>query len=80
MADLALYFVASNAIGLLILAVQGAIDEEALFPAFAAVAAGLAGGQLGGHRDRPAPARGRASAGSRSAIVFVAGAVTALAA
>ena len=34
MADLALYFVASTAIGLVILAVQGAIEEDALYPAF----------------------------------------------
>ena len=34
LADLALYFVASNAIGLLVLAAVGAFDTEALFPAF----------------------------------------------
>ncbi len=34
LADLALYFVASNAIGLLVLAAVGAFDSEALFPAF----------------------------------------------
>jgi uncharacterized membrane protein YfcA len=34
LANLALYFVASNAIGLLILVVHGGIVEEALFPAF----------------------------------------------
>ena len=58
-ADLALYFVAANAIGLLFLTLQGAIDEEALFPTASAVAAGLAGGQLGGHRARAAAAGGR---------------------
>jgi hypothetical protein len=34
LADLALYFVASNAIGLVILAAVGAFDTDALFPAF----------------------------------------------
>lgn len=34
LADLALYFVVSNAIGLLILAAVGAFDTDALFPAF----------------------------------------------
>jgi uncharacterized membrane protein YfcA len=34
MADLALYFVASTAVGLLILLAEGALSEDALFPAF----------------------------------------------
>src|SRR5215210_2344203 len=34
LADLAMYFVSANAIGLIVLAVQGAISEEALTSAF----------------------------------------------
>jgi uncharacterized membrane protein YfcA len=79
LADLALYFVASTAIGLLFLAVQGAIDEEALYPAFLLWLPGsLAGNWVGtivGPR-LPEIAFRRATL----AIVFVAGAVTAAAA
>ena len=78
-ADLALYFVAANSIGLLFLAAQGAIDEEALFPAALLWLPGsLAGNWLGtslGPRI-PEVAFRRLTLG----IVFVAGAVTALAA
>ena len=34
LADLALYFVVSNAVGLLILLAEGALDADAFFPAF----------------------------------------------
>ncbi len=78
-ADLALYFVAANAIGLLILAVQGAIDEEALFPAAllwlpGSLAGNWAGTAIGPRLPEVAFRR------LTLAIVFVAGAVTALAA
>jgi uncharacterized membrane protein YfcA len=79
LADLALYFVASNAIGLLFLAAHGAIDGDALFPAFLLWLPGsLAGNWAGttvGPRLPEAVFR-RATL----AIVFLAGAVTALAA
>jgi uncharacterized membrane protein YfcA len=78
-ADLALYFVAANAIGLLFLAVQGAIDEEALFPtALLWLPGSLAGNWLGTSLGPRLPelAFRRLTLG----IVFVAGAVTAFAA
>jgi uncharacterized membrane protein YfcA len=77
LADLALYFVASNAIGLLVLLATGALDEDVWFPAFVLwLPASLAGNWVGtaiGPR-LPEVAFRRATL----AIVFVAGAVTAL--
>jgi uncharacterized protein len=77
LADLALYFVASNAIGLLILLAEGALDEEALWPAFVLwLPASLAGNWLGTSVGPRLP-----EAAFRKltlAIVFVAGGVTAL--
>jgi uncharacterized membrane protein YfcA len=78
-ADLALYFVAANAIGLLTLLAQGAIDEEALYPAAllwlpGSLAGNWAGTSIGPHLPEVAFRR------LVLAIVFVAGAVTAIAA
>ena len=79
LADLALYFVASNAIGLLALHAHGAIASDALFPAFVLWLPGsLLGNWLGttiGPRLPEAAFRH-----ITLALVFVAGAVTALAA
>ena len=76
LADLALYFVASNAIGLLFLTFEGALDHDAL-PAFLLWLPGsLAGNWLGttvGPRLPEAAFRRLTLA-----LVFVAGAVTAL--
>jgi uncharacterized protein len=77
LADLALYFVASNAIGLAILLAEGAVESDALFPAFllwlpASLAANWAGTTIG---PRLPDADFRRVT---LAIVFVAGAVTAL--
>jgi uncharacterized membrane protein YfcA len=48
MADLAIYFVAAAAVGLTILALRDAVDEDALFPAFVAWLPGsLIGNWLG---------------------------------
>jgi uncharacterized membrane protein YfcA len=77
LADLALYFVASNAIGLGILLTQGGLDTDALFPAFllwlpGSLVANWAGTVIGPRLPE---------AGFRRltlAIVFVAGVVTAL--
>ena len=78
-ADLALYFVAANAIGLLFLALHGAIDEEALVPAAllwlpGSLAGNWAGTSIGPRLPEVAFRR------LTLAIVFVAGAVTAVAA
>ena len=78
-ADLALYFVAANAIGLLILVVLGGIDEEALVPAAllwlpGSLVGNWAGTALGPRL--PEVAFRHLVLG----IVFVAGAVTAVAA
>ena len=77
LADLALYFVVSNAIGLAVLLAQGALDSDALFPAFVLWLPGsLVGNWVGtviGPR-LPEIAFRRLTL----AIVFVAGAVTAL--
>ena len=77
LADLALYFVASNAIGLAILAAQGALATDALFPAFllwlpGSLAANWAGTVVGPHLPEAVFRR------VTLAIVFVAGTVTAL--
>lgn len=77
LADLALYFVASNAIGLAVLFAEGALDSEALFPAFVlwlpgSLAGNWAGTVIGPRLPEIAFRR------LTLAIVFVAGAVTAL--
>jgi uncharacterized membrane protein YfcA len=77
LADLALYFVASNAIGLAVLLVQGALDSDALFPAFVlwlpgSLVGNWAGTVIGPRLPEIAFRR------LTLAIVFVAGAVTAL--
>jgi uncharacterized protein len=77
LADLALYFVASNAIGLAILLTQGALDGEALFPAFMLWLPGSLAGNWAGTVIGPR----LPEAGFRRltlAVVFAAGAVTAL--
>jgi uncharacterized protein len=79
LADLALYFVASNAIGLLILLGHGAIVSQALFPAFALWLPGSLVGNWAGTTVGP---RLPEAAFRRLtlALVFLAGALTALAA
>ncbi len=77
LADLALYFVASNAIGLAILLAEGALESEALFPAFllwlpGSLVGNWAGTVIGPRLPEAAFRR------LTLAIVFVAGAVTAL--
>src|ERR671917_2532594 len=77
LADLALYFVASNAIGLAVLLAQGALDTDALFPAFllwlpGSLAGNWAGTVVGPRLPEAAFRR------LTLAIVFLAGAVTAL--
>jgi uncharacterized membrane protein YfcA len=77
LADLALYFVVSNAIGLLILLIQGAFDRDALWPEFvvwlpASLAGNWAGTSIGPRLPEAAFRR------LTLAIVFVAGGVTAL--
>jgi uncharacterized protein len=76
-ADLALYFVAANAVGLLILAVQGAIDEEALVPAALVWLPGSLAGNLAGTAIGPRLPE-VAFRHLVLAVVFVAGAVTAV--
>lgn len=77
MADLALYFVASTAIGLVILTIQGAIEEDALYPAFALW---LPGSLLGNWAGTAVGPRLPELAFRRItlAIVFLAGAMTAV--
>ena len=77
LADLALYFVASNAIGLAILFAEGALESEALFPAFllwlpGSLVGNWAGTVIGPRLPEAAFRR------LTLAIVFIAGAVTAL--
>jgi uncharacterized protein len=77
LADLALYFVASNAIGLAILLADGALDTDALFPAFllwlpASLAANWVGTAIGPRLPEADFRR------VTLAVVFVAGAVTAI--
>ena len=77
LADLALYFVASNAIGLAILFSHGALDGDALFPAFMLWLPGSLAGNWAGTVIGPR----LPEAGFRRltlAVVFAAGAVTAL--
>jgi uncharacterized protein len=79
LADLALYFVAANAIGLLTLLAHGAIAGDALFPAFVLWLPGSAVGNWAGTTIGPRLPE-VAFRRLTLAIVFVAGAVTALAA
>ncbi len=77
LADLALYFVASNAIGLAVLLVQGGLETDALYPAFwlwlpGSLLANWAGTVIGPSLPETAFRR------LTLAIVFAAGAVTAL--
>src|ERR671918_2985392 len=77
LADLALYFVASNAIGLAVLLVQGALDSDALFPAFVlwlpgSLVGNWAGTVIGPRLPEISFRR------LTLAVVFAAGAVTAL--
>jgi uncharacterized protein len=76
-ADLALYFVASAAIGLLILLAEGALAGDALFPAFLLWLPGSLAGNLAGTAVGPRLPE-IAFRQVTLAIVFVAGAVTAL--
>jgi uncharacterized membrane protein YfcA len=77
LADLAMYFVASNGIGLVLLALEGALREDALYPAFLLWLPGsLAGNWLGtvlGPRLPEGTFRRLTLA-----VVFVAGGVTAI--
>ena len=77
LADLAMYFVGANAIGLAILAAKGTIDTDALSPAFLVWLPGsLLGNWLGTTLGPRLP-----EAGFRRltlAVVFIAGGVTAL--
>jgi uncharacterized protein len=77
MADLALYFVASNAIGLAVLLAEGVLDADALFPAFLLWLPGSLAGNWAGTVIGPRLPE-TAFRGLTLAIVFVAGAVTAL--
>ena len=79
MADLALYFVASNGIGLLLLLAEGALESDALAPAFLFWLPGSLLGNWAGTLIGPRlPELGFRRA--TLALVFAAGAVTALAA
>jgi uncharacterized membrane protein YfcA len=77
LADLALYFVVSNAIGLAFLLVEGGLESDALWPAFVLWLPGSLAGNWVGTAVGP----GLPEAAFRRltlAIVFVAGAVTAV--
>jgi uncharacterized membrane protein YfcA len=77
MADLALYFVASNGIGLLVLLAEGALEPDALSPAFLVWLPGSLLGNWAGTMVGPRlPEAGFRRA--TLAIVLAAGAVTAL--
>lgn len=76
-ADLALYFVVSNAIGLAILLAQGELSEEALAPAFLAWLPGSIAGNWAGTAIGPRLPE-LSFRQITLGIVFVAGAVTAL--
>jgi uncharacterized membrane protein YfcA len=77
LADLAFYFVASNAIGLAVLLAEGALEGDALWPAFLLWLPGSLAGNWAGTVVGPR----LPEVGFRRltlAIVFVAGALTAL--
>jgi uncharacterized membrane protein YfcA len=76
-ADLALYFVVSNAIGLAILLATGTLDSEALFPAFLVWLPGSIAGNWAGTAIGPRLPEIQFRK-LTLAIVFAAGAVTAL--
>ena len=79
LANLAVYFVVSNAIGLVVLLAEGALDHEALFPAFVLWLPGsLAGNWLGTTLAPRLPSA--AFQRLTLAIVFIAGGVTAISA
>ena len=76
-ADLAVYFVVSNAIGLVLLALHGSLEREALFPAALLwLPASLAGNWIGTVLGPRVPERGFQRL--VLTIVFAAGAVTTL--
>jgi uncharacterized membrane protein YfcA len=77
LADLAFYFVASNAIGLAILLVQGGLETDALYPAFLLWLPGSLLGNWAGTKIGPSLPE-TAFRRLTLAIVFAAGAVTAL--
>jgi uncharacterized membrane protein YfcA len=77
MADLALYFVASTAIGLVILAIQDAIDTDALFPAFLVWLPGSLAGNWAGTTIGPRLPE-LTFRRITLVVVFAAGAVTAI--
>jgi uncharacterized protein len=77
LATLAVYFVASNAIGLVVLLAEGALEPDALFPAFALWLPGsLAGNWIGTALAPRLP--DVAFRRVTLAVVFVAGGVTAI--
>jgi uncharacterized membrane protein YfcA len=76
LADLAVYFVASNALGLLILYSEGAISERALYPAFVLwLPASLIGNWVGTAQGPKLPAA--TFRRLTLVLIFVAGALTA---
>jgi uncharacterized protein len=77
LADLAFYFVASNAIGLAVLLVEGGLETDALYPAFLLWLPGSLLGNWAGTVIGPSLPE-TAFRRLTLAIVFVAGAVTAL--
>jgi uncharacterized membrane protein YfcA len=77
LADLALYFVASNAIGLAVLLVEGGLETDALYPAFLLWLPGSLLGNWAGTMIGPSLPE-TAFRRLTLVIVFVAGAMTAL--
>jgi uncharacterized protein len=77
LADLALYFVASNALGLAVLLVAGGLETDALYPAFLLWLPGSLLGNWAGTTIGPSMPE-TVFRRLTLAIVFVAGAVTAL--
>jgi uncharacterized protein len=77
LADLALYFVASNAIGLVVLLVAGGLETDALYPAFLLWLPGSLLGNWAGTTIGPSMPE-TVFRRLTLAVVFLAGAVTAL--